>query len=118
MQYYRNLYVSEKLQKKKDKILDHLEHGRIQFQIYLIVLAENRQNHLEFFDAMMLQQHSFRNPDDIFLVGIADGYGEAVRLVEEIINDVLKETGRTDIRGYIEQTLNCDAGGNERQQVK
>lgn len=118
MQYYRNLYVSENLQKKKEKIIGKLEKGKAQFQIYLVVLAENRENHLEFFDAMMLQQHSFRKPDEVFIVGIADGYGEAVRLVEAIVNDVLKETGGTDIRGYIERQSESDTVENERQQAK
>lgn len=118
MRYYKDLYVSERLQKKKDKIIGKLENGKVQFQIYLIVLAANRQNHLEFFDAVLMQQHWFGKKDDLTIVGLADGYGEAVQIVTEIVNDVLKETGGTDIRGYIEQKIASDSERNERQQAK
>lgn len=118
MQYYRKLYVSDTLQKKKEKILDKLEQGKPQFQVYLIVLAANRQNHLEFFDAMMLHQHAFRESEELFLVGIADGYGGAVELVEEIVTEVLNETGGMDIRGYIEHIQSADTNNGERQQTR
>jgi hypothetical protein len=39
--------------------------------------------------------------DDMFVVGIADGYGGAVKLVEKIVNEVLTVTGGTNIRGYL-----------------
>ena len=35
------------------------------------------------------------------MVGIADGYDAAVYLVEEIVREVLEETGDMDIRGFL-----------------
>ena len=39
--------------------------------------------------------------EDIFVVGLASGYEDAVYLVEEIIREVYEKTGDVDIRSYI-----------------
>ena len=37
----------------------------------------------------------------VFVIGLADGYGGAVQIVERIVNEVLQMTGGTDIRNYL-----------------
>ena len=39
--------------------------------------------------------------EDLFVVGIASGYDEALKLVKQITEEVYEETGRTDIRNYL-----------------
>ena len=39
--------------------------------------------------------------DKLFVVGLSDGYGAAVKIVEVILNEVLQVTGGTDIRNYL-----------------
>lgn len=41
--------------------------------------------------------------DDIFVVGIAGGYDDALYLVEEIAKEVYEKTGDLDIRSYIRE---------------
>ena len=58
MKYYHNLYLSDGLKEKKEGIIYKLEHDKIQLNKYVIVLAENANNNLEFYDAALLLQLS------------------------------------------------------------
>lgn len=100
MRYYCELYWSEELKDKKEKILAKLEANKLQLDKYLIVLTENPENHLEFFDSALLKQPIFQQRE-LFLVGIADGYSGALKLVEKIMQEVYDVTEGTDIRQYL-----------------
>ncbi len=100
MKYYKHLYLSEDLEKKKDKVRKKLEQKKFQMDICLIVLAEDEKNQLEIYPSLLFLQPSY--PDrDYFVVGIAKGMDEAVELVEEITQEVYNETKGADIRSYI-----------------
>lgn len=100
MRYYHNLYVSENLVSKKIHILSQIEKERILVNKYLIVLSQNEKNHLEFFDSVMLIQKMMEK-ESLFVVGIADGYSGALKIVENITQEVYDKTNGTDIRTYI-----------------
>ncbi len=100
MKYYYDLYISDSLKKKKDEIFSKIESGKVQLNLYLIVLAHNEKNHLEFFDSAMLQQKIF-SEQDLFVVGIAEGYYGALKLIERITQEVLDETKGVNLRSYI-----------------
>lgn len=97
---YCDLYVSDGLQKKKQKVIKKLMDRALQSTLYVLTLAQGEQNHLEFFPAYLLQQPMY---DDtlLFVIGIAEGYDAAMYLVEEITQEVLAQTGGTDIRRYL-----------------
>lgn len=100
MKYYHYLYISESIKRKKEEIIAKIESGKVQLNIYLIVLTRDEKNHLEFFDSAMLQQQIFWG-QDLFVVGIAEGYSGALKLVERITQDVYKETQNVNLRSYI-----------------
>lgn len=97
---YCDLYVSDGLKRKKNKILKKLMERALQPTLYILALTQGEQNHLEFYPALLLQQPWYDDAE-IFVVGIADGYDAAVFLVEEIARQVLEETGGTDIREFL-----------------
>lgn len=97
---YCDLYVSECWQDKKDKIIKKLADNKIQPQVYVITLAQGEQNHLEFFSSMLLKQRIYKD-EELFIVGIAAGYDGALAIVEEITEQVYRETGNADIRRFI-----------------
>lgn len=97
---YCDLYVSECWQEKKEKIIKKLRQNRLQPQVYVIALSQGEQNHLEFFSSMLLKQHVFQDAG-LFVVGIANGYDEALSITEEITDQVYQETGEADIRRFI-----------------
>lgn len=97
---YCDLFVSESLKNRKNKELMSLMDRKLQPGITVVTLAQGEQNHLEFFPALLLQQHFF-DEKELFVVGLAEGDGDAAELIREITQKVLDETGETDIRGYI-----------------
>lgn len=100
MEFYCDLYVSECWHKKKAKIIKKLIKNRIQPQVYVIALAQGEQNQLEFFSSILLKQHVFEHAE-LFIVGIADGYDEALDLTKKITGEIYSKTGDTDLRKYI-----------------
>ena len=100
MKYYFNMYVSEELNDKKGEILQKIENKQVQLNKYVIVLAQNEKNHLEFYDTALLRQDIFEK-DSLFLVGIAEGYSGSLKLIEKITQEVLDESGGTNIRAYL-----------------
>lgn len=101
MKFYCDLYVSEDLEKKKEKILQKLSANSIQLSVYVITLAQGKQNLLEFYSSLLLKQH-FYEDTPLFIVGIAGGYDDALYLTADIVTDIYSKTKDTDIRGYIE----------------
>ena len=100
MKYYYALYMDDKLLPKKKQILRKLEKREWQFEKYLIVLTQNERNHLEFYNSVLLTQKGMEQ-ENLFVVGIASGYEEALELVSKITQEVYDETKETDIRNYI-----------------
>ena len=100
MRYYRHLYMTENIRKKKDKIIRKLESGKFRPSVHVIVLAANEKVSLEIYNSILFLQPDFPN-EDFFIVGITKGYDEAVELVEEITQEVYNETKGVDIRSYI-----------------
>ena len=102
MKFYRNLYVSESLEKKKDKIIQKMKKGKYPLTIYILALIEEGENQLEFYSSALLRQKMVSD-EGIFVVGIAAGYDDAVYLVEDIAKEVYERTGSLDIRSYIQE---------------
>lgn len=100
MKYYHRLYVSDGLREKKEEIIYKLEHDKFQLHKYVIVLAQSEKNHLEFYDAALLLQKIYKK-ETLFVVGIADGYDEALLLVKQITQEVYDKTKGADIRTYL-----------------
>lgn len=100
MQYYKYLYLTDGLEKKKEKMIRKLEAGKLQLDVHVITLAVNERNQLEIYNTIQFKQPSFPY-HDLFVVGIARGYDDAVELVERIVTEVHEKTGTCDIRSYI-----------------
>lgn len=100
MKYYKHLYLSEGLRKKKKKVIRKLDKKKFQLDVYLITLAAEEKNQLEICRSLLLLQPAYPQKE-YFVVGIAKGYEEALELVEQIAAEVYNETEGADIRSYI-----------------
>ena len=101
MKYYSNLYVSERLKKKKDKVIARLERRKIQPDLHVILLPECDHNQLEIVNAVYLLRPGYPR-EDRMVVGIAKGFDEAAELIEKISREVYDATGDLKIRDYIQ----------------
>ena len=109
MEYYRNLYVGEQIARRCQKIKEKLNKGGTVWNTYLIVLPESSHNQLEFFDSILLKQDWFKEKDYL-VVGMAAGYGEALKVTERIVDDVYKKTNSADIRDVLETWHHMESG--------
>lgn len=100
MRYYKYLYLSEGIRKKRRKIIRKLNENKLQMNIHVITLAQNEKNQLEIYNSMLFLQPDFPN-EDFFVIGIAKDYEDAIEMVEEISQEVYNKTKGADIRSYI-----------------
>ena len=100
MKYYKHLYVGESLKKKKKKIISKLDRGKFQLDIFLHVFPETENNQLEIVNPNLLLQKNYPRRE-YFVVGLAEGFDEALEILEEIAKNVYNETRGADIRSYI-----------------
>lgn len=97
---YCNLYVSSLLEKRKNEVIKRLMERKIQPDVTVITLAQGEQNQLEFFSTVFLKQHYY-DEKELFVVGLASGEMDAAMMVADITQEVLNQTGTTDIKQYI-----------------
>ena len=96
MKYYKHLYLSEEVEKKKDKIIQKIEAGKN----LPGTLAPDEKNQLEIHRYILLLQPVFHR-EELLVVGISKDYEGALELVEEITQEVYNKTKSADIRSYI-----------------
>lgn len=98
MRFYKKLYASPSLQKKKRQIVWKLKAGKIVPSLYIITLSE--QNDLmDIYHSVLLKQPYYKkNPP--FVIGIADSHGAAVELVQHILMDIHEKTDGYDIKAF------------------
>lgn len=106
IKFYCDLYISEEFHTKKEKIIKKLRNNKVQPQVYVLALPARKQNHLEFYSSLMLKQRAFQNTP-VFVVGIANGYDDALYMTQDLVKEVYKKTKDTNIRGYIESRQNA-----------
>ena len=58
MRFYKNLYVSESMTKKKEKVIAKLNKKKYPLNTYVIALIEEGENQLEFYSTLMFRQGS------------------------------------------------------------
>lgn len=112
MTFYCDLYVSKDLEIKKEKVLQKLKANSAQPFIYVITLAQGKQNYLEFYSSLLLKQHIYEDTP-LFVVGVAKGYDGALHLIEHIVKEIYEKTEDADIRGYIMERQKKNTGKAE-----
>lgn len=100
MRWYRKLYIGKTAKKKRYEIVWKVKHRAGMLGVYVITLASNEKNLLDIIDSSVLLQPFYKN-ENIFIVGIACGYEEAVELAARIVEELYRKTGEFQIRKFI-----------------
>lgn len=108
MIWYKNLYVGEGIGRKAERIKWKIRHNAGQLSIYVIALASNEKNLLDIIPAQELLQKSYPKKN-LYVVGLAKGYDEAIQTASSIVMDVYRKTGTFTVRDYI---LSKSGSGN------
>lgn len=101
MKWYNNLYVGEKAKCRKRKIINSTNKNKPQIGIYYLTLPLNDDNSLEIYPSYILLQ-KYYTKKDMMVVGISQGYDEALSVMQEIIMDCYGQTGQFKVRKMIE----------------
>mgnify|MGYP006878186314 FL=1 len=102
MKWYNNLYVGKKALKKKHKIIMRAIRRKPQIGIYMITLPVNDANSLEIYPSYVLLQKYYRKKK-LMVVGISQGYDEALEVMQDILMDCYNETGQFLVRHMVER---------------
>lgn len=104
MNWYNNLYIGKNALKKKHKIIMKTIRRKPQMGVYIITLPINDSNALEIYPSYVLLQKYYRKKN-MTIVGISQGYDEALEVIQDILMDCYNETGQFLVRHMIEKDL-------------
>lgn len=100
MKWYKDLYVSEAIGKKANKIKWKINHNAGTVNIYLVCLPSNKDNLLDIVPAIELMQKGYPKKD-LHVIGMAKGYDDAVDLTRTIIEQTYNSTGGVNVVEYL-----------------
>ena len=100
MKWITPLYIGEKAEKKKGKIIRGIKQRKAFLNTYVLMLPNNPKNQLDIIQATELKQPFYKTKDFV-IVGIALGKEEAIELVAQITDDAVREIGTPMIKDYL-----------------
>ncbi|MCR5273016.1 MAG: hypothetical protein K6E13_08540 [Lachnospiraceae bacterium] len=95
MNWYHDLYVGESIKGKEKKIKRKLERNAGMINVHVITLASNGVDVFDIIPAWEIKIFK-KHFNDLFIVGIAGDFDEAVLMTGDIVMEKYKETGRLD----------------------
>ncbi len=103
MYFYKRLYVSPQIS-DPDEIRRKLLRGQGQLSVYVITLIEDPAarggDQMEIMHSANLLQPYYREHPPLIL-GLAKGHGDAVALVQQILEEALLAVGEADVHRYL-----------------
>lgn len=100
MEWHEDLYAGESVKKKLKKVKWKIMHHAGQLRVYVITLASGQDNLLDLIPSRELLQKGYPKKN-LYVVGLAGNYDEALELAGHIVSDVYRATGGFDVRSYI-----------------
>ncbi len=98
MKFYKDLYVGDTIKNIK-KVKRKLWRNAGQVGIYVIALCEG-QDQLEIYNSAYLQQKYYKKYPP-YIIGIANGYDEAVGIVCKIAKEAYEVNQNCDLKKYL-----------------
>lgn len=101
LEYYPRLYLSEGINREKlEKIKKSLSARPHKAGVYLLTLPGNASDQLDIYESKYLRQKYYdRHP--LYVIGIAEDYGAAVGIVEQIARETWAARGDAGLREYL-----------------
>ena len=86
-------------EKEKSHIVKNIKHYKFQSDVYVLCLADVPGNIMDIYPSYVLNQNYYKNKE-IFVLGIAKSYNEAMSVMEKIIMDCYEKTGGFDLKEF------------------
>ncbi len=101
IQYHPKLYLGDGITAGKlDKIKKKLARSPVTAGVYVIVLSRNGVDQLDIFEGKTLAWPYYRKNPPV-VVGIAGSYGDALGIVEKMVQECLEARGDCALREYL-----------------
>lgn len=92
MLWYDRLYVGEKAKKHRFSIIQSIRRKKYRMGVFVITPASNGNNILDIYPAYMLLFGAYKK-QEFKILGIAQGYQEALLLAGTIVTEMYEKTG-------------------------
>ncbi len=105
MIWYENLYLGDSIPRKDAKIRRlkwKISHNALLMNTFIIVLCRYETSLLEIIPVRELRQ-KFYPKQNLYIVGIAKGYDEALETAARIVIDVYRKTGGFQVKRFFQQ---------------
>ena len=102
MLWYRHLYVGEKAKKYRSSIIRSIRQKTMGPGVYVITPPSNGNNILDIYPSYMLFLDEKRE-EEFKILGIAQGYEEALQLAGTIVGEMYEKTGGFDLLEFLEE---------------
>jgi hypothetical protein len=101
LQYHYKLYIGESITDEDlDKLKKKLDKKPLYCDVYLITICQNPRDQLAIFSSReLVQKYYAKHP--VYVVGIASNHGEAVEIVEKIVQECLQARGDCALKEYL-----------------
>ena len=102
MRWYKELYVSDTIGRKVNRIKWKIKHNAGTIGVYVISLSANPDNLLDIIPAHYLLQKAYPKKE-MYIIGLAQGYDDALELTTRIIQDIYDKTGAVELKSYFDK---------------
>ncbi len=100
MVWYDHLYVGEKAKRHRFSIIQNIRRKKIRPGIYVITPPSNGNNILDIYPAAVLFQEYY-DRKNLMILGVADGYQDAVELTGRIVSEMYEKTGGFCLENFL-----------------
>lgn len=100
--WYNNLFMGANAAPLYEKIYRSIEDEKYLPGVYLITIAAGEKDQLDSYDSIQLMMPALRRRLQP-IIGVALGKEEAMSLLQNIAQEVYKETGGLHMRAYFEK---------------
>lgn len=99
------LYLSADIKsKKKIKLMEYIENGKLTFEVYCITLASNPDNLFDIINANELL-FPYYVKQEMYILGLAASKEQAKLLVKDMVEEIYKNTGSFQVRDYFSKNI-------------
>lgn len=100
IRWAEKLYLSADIKsKKKIKLMEYIENGKLTFEVYCITFASNPDNLFDIINANELL-FPYYAKKEMYVLGLAASKEQAKLLVKDMIEEIYKNTGGFQVRDY------------------
>ena len=93
MRWYDHLYVGEHARKHRYGIIQNIREERYLPGIYVITPPSNGNNVLDIHPVTEFANPFYKEYQELLIIGIAEGYQEALKLAGTIVSEMYEKTG-------------------------